>query len=222
MLFWSQKMPLRGTKRALGPLDKRKKTKRCQACTTRRIKVCSEHTLIGSISTLKYIKQCEGGHPCMYCVRTSQTCQLQTPPRNEVEFVSFNGVWSDQATQLIGQVSKPEETLYTEHFALFMQKCQFNRAFASVPKDLLPLIHVCPSLREIAVAIGALDASRRGAVGLRRGQDSPRHIAFSSYGKSIHALSTQLENTTSVQREGVLWSTFLLGLFEVCENLLPT
>ncbi|KAL5090149.1 hypothetical protein Trisim1_004670 [Trichoderma cf. simile WF8] len=45
-------------KRAVGPLDKRKRVTRCQACAKRQIK-------------------CQGGVPCEYCQRTKKICTPQ-------------------------------------------------------------------------------------------------------------------------------------------------
>lgn len=86
--------------------------------------------------------------------------------------------------------------------------------------DLMPLIQASPSLQNVALAIGALDASRRSSVRSLHGQNSPWYIALSLYGRSIQALQTQLATTVSAQCEDVLWSTFLLGIFEVGEKLL--
>ncbi len=155
-------------------------------------------------------------------MRTNRTCEIQKPPANEVKFVAVtNAVQSYQANQIGAQVPKHQETLYLEHFALFMRRCQFTRGFASVTADLVHLMQRSASLRHVAIALGALDASRRGSVCSFRGQDSPRYVALNLYGRSIRALQTQVANVALVRCDDLLWSTFLLGLFEVCEENLP-
>lgn len=99
---------------------------------------------------------------------------------------------------------------------MFMGRCQFTEGFASVTANLVPVIEKSHSLRHVAIAIGALDVSRRSSVSSRRGQESPLYVALVSYGSSIQALRTKLAKSGSSQRDDVLWGTFLLGIFEVC------
>ena len=82
--------------------------------------------------------------------------------------------------------------------------------------DLVHLMQESPSLRDVATAIGALEASRRSSVSSFRGRGSPGYTALSLYGRSIQALQTEVTNIVSVRRDDTLWSTFLLGLFEAC------
>jgi hypothetical protein len=70
-------------------------------------------------------------------------------------------------------------------------------------------------LSNIAIAIGALDASRKGSIKSFNGTESPRNIAFRRCGISLKCLDAAVSTTNSVFREDVFWSTFLHGLFEV-------
>ena len=117
---------------------------------------------------------------------------------------------------LPGQIVRHAEVLYLDYFDAFMQRCQVTPGFAAITADLLPIIHASPSLQDVTVAIGALDASRRASVGSPSGKDAPRYVAFSSYGRAIATLKARLDSTEAVGSEDVLWGTFLLGLFEAC------
>lgn len=76
-------------------------------------------------------------------------------------------------------------------------------------------------LSNIAIAIGALDASRKGSVKSFTGSESPRHIAFHHCGISLKCLDAAVSTTTSVFREDLFWCTFLHGLFEVWPYMFP-
>lgn len=119
-------------------------------------------------------------------------------------------------TQLAAQVCEPKDTVYLDYFALFLRRCQFTKGFASATPDLMALVQSHVSLRKVAMAIGALDASRRSSVRSLHGRNSPQHAALTLYGESIRALRTRLSMTPSLGSEDILWSTFLMGLFEVC------
>ena len=107
------------------------------------------------------------------------------------------------------------DVIYLDYFDLFMKRCQFTEEFNNLGADLLPLIQTCPPLKEVARAIGALEASRRASVKSSRGRQSPYNVAFVSYGKSLKILQGQLQLSKALCSEGVLWCTLLLGLFEV-------
>ncbi|KAH7131746.1 hypothetical protein B0J13DRAFT_108152 [Dactylonectria estremocensis] len=184
-------------KRTVGPLDKRKRVIRCMPCAKRRIK-------------------CEGGLPCKYCVRTRKECLPQPPAPSEIKFVVLEQTQqSVQTAPLTRQMHTPDDTLYLNYFASFLQRCELTREFATTTSDLLPLIQACPPLQGVTRAIGALEASRRGSVCSVAGRQSAQHVAFKSYGDSMRALRPLLQLTGAVYREDVLWSTFLLGIFEL-------
>lgn len=99
-----------------------------------------------------------------------------------------------------------------------MQRCQFTKEFIDVASNLLPLIQTCEPLREATIAIGAIEASRRATVNFSNERQSPYHVAIMSYGRSIQKLQSQLQSPGTLQYQGVLWCTLLLGLFEVVLN----
>jgi hypothetical protein len=148
----------------------------------------------------------------------NKTCQQQEPAQPAIKFITFTR--SCPTAQLSMNVDRPRNITYLDHFASFIRRCQFTREFASVSTDLAPLIQASPSLRDLAVAIGALDASRRGSVSSFRGRESPGCIAFRCHGRSLRALRARLATADGAHGEDALWSTFLLGLFDVCYSML--
>lgn len=108
---------------------------------------------------------------------------------------------------------------FIDNFLLFIQQNQFTASFQILNRDILHLIHTSQILYHSAVAIGALDASRRGSVSILYGRESPQYTAFNSYRTSIRALQTSFADKDAAQRDDVLWGTFFLGLFEVCSKI---
>ncbi|KAH6971083.1 hypothetical protein BKA56DRAFT_558426 [Ilyonectria sp. MPI-CAGE-AT-0026] len=183
-------------KRSVGPLDKRRRITRCQPCAKRRIK-------------------CEGGCPCQYCIRTNKACQPQKPAPHQTKFIVVQDPSSAYQTTMPAQAHKLRDDIYLDHFVSFIQRCQFTRGFASATADIVRRIHTSQPLRDLTLAIGALEASRTPSVRCSLFRDSPLCIAFSFYGKSMQTLNHKLETTDALHCDDVLWSTFLLGLFEL-------
>ncbi|CAG9982571.1 unnamed protein product [Clonostachys byssicola] len=185
-------------RRHAGPLDKRKKVTRCQSCSKRRIK-------------------CEGGFPCEYCIRTKKQCHPPGPSPQEIEFAIVGNLTRPDYQTLASPalIPRPNESLYLDHFALFVERCQFTKGFATVSSDLLPLISSSKPLKDLALAIGALEASRRGYLHTHRGADSPQVASFGFYGRSIEAFQKQIQTSQGIEKEDVLWTTLFLGIFDL-------
>lgn len=164
---------------------------------------------------LTQIGQCEGGCPCQHCIRTNKACQPQKRVPREVQFIVVQDPSSAYQTMIPAQAHKLRGDIYLDHFVSFIQRCQFTRGFASATADIVRRIHTSQSLHDLTVAIGALEASRTPSVRSGLLRDSPLYIAFSFYGKSIQTLNHKLETADALHCDDVLWSTFLLGLFEV-------
>jgi hypothetical protein len=114
------------------------------------------------------------------------------------------------------QVGNDMSDRLMESFSAFIRRTQFSPEFASVDTALIPLIRTSSTLRHIAIAIGALDASRRSVVRTIDGSKTHDLIAFKSYHQAILSLQSSINEEDAAKREDVLWATFLLGLFEVC------
>ena len=117
---------------------------------------------------------------------------------------------------VVAHVSPKPEVKYQEYFGLFMQRCQFTKESTDLASDLLPLIQACAPLQEVAIAIGALEASRRATVKSTSEGQPPGIVALLSYGRSVRKLQAELESLEALESQGVLWCTLLLGLFDVC------
>jgi hypothetical protein len=113
------------------------------------------------------------------------------------------------------QVQKHDEAIYLDHFASFLQQCHFSKGFAATNADIVTIIGKYPLLLHIAIAIGALDASKKGSIRSFGELESPQHIAFRACGRSIQDLHSAISTANPVFRDDVFWSTFLHGLFEV-------
>ncbi|KAG9254268.1 fungal-specific transcription factor domain-containing protein [Emericellopsis atlantica] len=194
-------------KRVLGPLDKRKTQTRCQSCAQRKIK-------------------CQGPFPCAYCVRMKKPCRPPVQPEStsSVTFVAASAQTRapDSSTLVttsplsIPHLDEQMSTIYMRYFASFMEGCHITgNSAATSALDLLPLMDVSPPLRNMALAIGALQSSRRASVRSAQRQDDPRVLAFRFYAEAIQALKHRLEEPHVAASDDVLWSTFLLGLFEL-------
>lgn len=188
-------------KRAVGPLDKRKTVSRCQACAKRRIK-------------------CQGGFPCEYCNRTNKTCSPQavaTSTNLSGQFVAYAPRQQRAATAvaLPIQIQSHDGEIYLNSFAELLHRCQFTKDFIHIGRDLLPLMHTSPALRDLGIAIGALDASRRVSTRASLDNNWPQCVAYRSYSRSLQSLRLQLQTKGVDMGQDVAWTTFLLGLFEL-------
>lgn len=140
--------------------------------------------------------------------------QKTTDIKVATQFISLTGR-SQPILTLPKQVQNGMDDRFLASFAAFIRRTQFTRRFPSIDSHLMLLVHTSPPLRHVAIAIGALNASREGAISVLRGRDSPSFISFSHYRKAILALQSSLADSDVAQKEDVLWGTFLLGLFEV-------
>ena len=122
------------------------------------------------------------------------------------------------SSQVVAYIAPKPDVKYLEYFSLFMQRCQFTKESTDLASDLLPLMRTCAPLQEVAIAIGALEASRRATVNFTSEQQSPGIVALVSHGRSVRKLQAELESLEASQSQGVLWCTLLLGLFDVCSD----
>ena len=114
------------------------------------------------------------------------------------------------------QMQMHDDIVYLDHFASFLKRCHFSKDFAATAADTATIIGQYPLLQHIAIAIGALDASRKGSTRAFGKLGSAQQTAFRAYGRSIQDLHTAISTAGPVFREDLFWSTFFHGLFEVC------
>ena len=150
----------------------------------------------------------------MYCSRTGKNCSPASPVEDGYKFIVATEVISARTTTRCNPRTQ-DGSIYMNLFAAFIQRCQFTSGFVSVEKDLVCLINSSHLLYDLALAIGALEASRRPSCSQLYTTDKARIAAFRHYGNALNALQGQLAKAGAAHREDVLWSTFLFGLFEV-------
>lgn len=115
---------------------------------------------------------------------------------------------------ILPSVDSDRMTIYLGHFVTVITRCHFTASFPSVATCLVPIMDGNRHLRDIAIAIGALDANRRADIGHHLDHPSPRVVAFTNYQRALTSLQDKLSLSDAPQRDDVLWTTFLLGLFE--------
>ncbi|KAL2846357.1 hypothetical protein BJY01DRAFT_263330 [Aspergillus pseudoustus] len=177
------------SKRAIGPLDKRNRVSRCQACAARKIRVCHLR------------------------------CQAQTKRNPGAVFVHHPGRSEGAAVQtksLPKPIPEGSEIRFLNYSIALLDSNRFVNNHRTLATEILPLLPTSSFLRSAVRAVGALNASRHGSVcSDRGGPNSAYFIAFSAYSTSITALQTALTDQSIAKRDDVLWGTFFLGLFEL-------
>ncbi|KAF3398178.1 hypothetical protein F1880_006495 [Penicillium rolfsii] len=180
-------------KRELGPLDRRKKIVRCEACSTRKTK-------------------CVGGIPCESCIRTGKTCQKRASEHSETVFVFYK---ETNDPLIPAQMAVHTETIYLNYFFAFLSRNELVHHKNMLVEAVMPLVSESALMSSAARAIGALDASRHGFCGHYRRDELPQSLAYKTYSFSIESLKIALVDLKVSQRDDVLWATFFLGLFEL-------
>ncbi|KAH8879823.1 hypothetical protein GQ53DRAFT_738155 [Thozetella sp. PMI_491] len=82
-------------------------------------------------------------------------------------------------------------------------------------EELVPAALGPNPLYHVGLAIGAIDASRRGTVSTYSGAALAKAFAYTAYRNGVRALRAALAEEDVHQRDDVLVATFLLSLFEV-------
>ncbi|KAJ5152641.1 uncharacterized protein N7482_009119 [Penicillium canariense] len=205
--------------RRVGPLDKRRRMTRCLGCAKRRIK-------------------CEGGFPCVHCIRQNTMCIAQqqsghgmTQFVNKTQRDDFGGghqIFSQEGTAIRNRhsseahpldfIGKDKGTRLLDYFASFIQENMFTTGFSTILPELLPLISTSPVLYHAVIAVGALDVNRHTCGRALQGEKPPKVDAMTSYHKSMGILRSSLGKGNVTQREDILWATFFLGLFELLSD----
>ena len=135
--------------------------------------------------------------------------------RGSFQFVVVDLEQSKPPQVLPPPIDISREDLYMAHFSKVIQNCQFTERFSTAGVTLIDLMDGNQHLHEIAVALAALDISRRGQSRKHLPSSSPHVVAFASYQRAVSCLQDKLGVTNAPQQDDVLWTTFLLGLFEV-------
>lgn len=147
-------------------------------------------------------------------------CEPQRVQKRGINFIHTHAPEQEFHFLLTNQMRKYDDAIYLDHFASLLQRCHFSQSFASSSADIVSIIGKYPLLGHIAIAIGALDASRKGSTYSFSRSEQPSRIAFRECGISLRKLNTAISMPNPIFREDVFWCIFLHGLFEVWPGLL--
>ena len=162
-------------------------------------------------------QQCEGGVPCKHCLRTQQTC---TYTRVAKSFVFLNSktvidIPAHSSRRICNSISRsitPDDlSRYITHFnTSFLSSNSFTGGSTAQFQDVNELLRDSSTLRDAVIAVGALDAERRGYP-CKTGEST----ALRYYRASISSVQIDLLRPDLRDNASVLWSTFFLGIFEL-------
>ncbi|KAK3897059.1 hypothetical protein C8A05DRAFT_20098 [Staphylotrichum tortipilum] len=195
-----------------GPFDRRKRRHRCVACSKSHLK-------------------CSGDSPCTACVKRNYPCQYGFVMLQERTILVDRGKHSTMNTCSVvrqsfvpdTRVAKPlnaDPTVFClSCYDVFLQKNKFT-GLASPRNDIADLVKRGDPesyLRDAVLCLGAMQASTLAAASR---SNRIRRFGLESYAKSIsglrHALVNMVDDEES--RARILWTTLLLGLFELMND----
>lgn len=161
--------------------------------------------------------QCSSDLPCISCSKKGLVCEYATPKAKTVILVE-RGKQQTPASYRTLQIQKSPEleasSYYFYYFDVFLGRNRFTRH--DFCKDVRALACGGSYLMDAILALGAMETIKKQA------SDAPprsqsRQFALKSYSNSVsglrHAINDQ--SVTPSSRNTVLWTTLLLGLFEV-------
>ncbi|PTB65830.1 hypothetical protein BBK36DRAFT_1120589 [Trichoderma citrinoviride] len=209
----------------IGPFDGRKKTSRCQACSTSHLK-------------------CSGQAPCTNCQRRQLACTFASASKVSSQIILVER--GERTTPATFKSSKPTRRKQTSasrgpavsspsrltddklsflyYFDVFAGRNSFTGKKTWLVNQVKQLseLHACSYLMDAMLSLGAIQA-----VKLNAPDAPPRNeclaIALEYYSKSILGLREMIDNMKSRTeddglRDTVLWATLFLGLFELIND----
>jgi hypothetical protein len=114
------------------------------------------------------------------------------------------------------------EKLVSHFFLTFLTTNDFTgKTWRSLSGHLWDLLNTSSGLENAAIAIAALDCSRRPSLSsVHETRPGLKQTALMSYSSAIRGLKENLADTyPKSDCESTLWITFFLGIFEVCITL---
>ncbi|KAH7165323.1 hypothetical protein EDB81DRAFT_942388 [Dactylonectria macrodidyma] len=197
----------------VGPFDHRKKRFRCRPCATSHLK-------------------CSGALPCSNCEKRGASCTYsnQKPAkapilidRGEQKTLASYGAPAAVVRRVqVNAGPRADPTLfYFYYFDIFLRKNSFScQGKSSVDiKELMQRSTCGGYLKDAVLSLGAMEAVKL------RSHDGPPHqetyrFALNSYMRSVAGLRDALEYHSHEPqlRHNVLWTTLLLGLFELMSD----
>lgn len=177
--------------------------------------------------------QCSGTLPCSNCQRRQIVCDF-SPVLNKVARIKIDHenhatavglVKSDNrhAPQLVITPRDDKTSFFFRYFDTFLLRNKFTQKNI-FPTDIVELIQRSSSgeyLRDAVLSLGAMQATKsRPAEGIDSTESY--RFAINHYSKSVAGLRSALNQFASLPnlRHSILWTTHLLGLFEVSLKLI--
>ena len=165
--------------------------------------------------------QCEG-FPCKRCSKAGRICtfyesrqpqiRLGSSGRSESETAQREVVTLPVRATHVGRLILPDQncSLLTHFYLSFLALNSFTGGTDDFRK-LHSLLQDSPTLFNAAIAVSALHVGGQdSAFCLRR-----THVALQSYRTAVSCLRRDLDDRAQRLDDSTLWSTFLLGMFEV-------
>lgn len=138
------------------------------------------------------------------------TAGSQISPSSECQTAILN-----QSLVIPQKLQRPQASKFIAYFfSVFIIRNDFSGG--SLDMDaIIANFQSSPSLYHAAVAVGALDASKKllSPAAERR---SATVAALSSYKTSLVAFQQEIQQRDIKKNDAALWTTLFLGLFEVC------
>ncbi|RFU34913.1 hypothetical protein B7463_g1372, partial [Scytalidium lignicola] len=182
----------------LGPLDKRRTRTRCVACARRKIK-------------------CDGGRPCVYCLKKNQECISQGAQRN-TDLIFVHNKESRPETNTTSSVICRNVPPDISHQSVkhFFSEFLVTNNFGSELLDLKTLgaFQSSSSLYHAVLAVGALDLGHKSSTPILRRRGIMIQ-ALTAYRTSIVAVKNDMASGQLLRSDASLWTTFFLGIFEL-------
>lgn len=174
--------------------------------------------------------QCIGGRPCLNCSKTNHVCHTATR-REPTAWVFVHATKAhepdDKRIQKKGtlaslprQVSVLEsETHLTYFFTSFLSQNAFTSISEQFQTSLCSLFYSSVGLRDAISAISALHIAQITGATPAEGDDP---VALRAYARSVQCMQARIASVSIVRDPSALWTTLLLGVFEVSEHMPPS
>ncbi|OCL13062.1 hypothetical protein AOQ84DRAFT_283862 [Glonium stellatum] len=175
--------------------------------------------------------------PCAYCIRTNQVCDRASGSAQQPRAVVFappqlgaaapksnsgfirNGLTTPTSLCRLEIWTNHTDQLVSQFFSAFLTVNDLTgRSWKGLDSHIYDLLHVSSALRDIVIALAALNNSRMP----HSTQASEGHIALKqraliSYSRSIRDVKGMLMSPVQLEEswESAIWVTFFLGIFEL-------
>lgn len=117
------------------------------------------------------------------------------------------------AVAIHSQPSTVRKDTYTGYFFVaFLHQNAFTGISTQFAKSLLSFIHYSPELFDAVNAIAALHISQ--SIGIESAK-SDYTAALQAYSRSVRCVQAKIDFNLSLSDPSILWTTLLLGVFEV-------